>query len=237
MPNTRGGKGYKKGKTGRDKSRPEKKLEIVNVAEGEGFYARIKKRLGGKPAKFEIALSNGTSGEAIARGKMHKKVWINPGMLVLINSGNEIIKVIRESDKDAKEAGEMMGKVENANSVFSTFFVNESSDDDDINICEETDSDELNQNSDNSQKSLNDLENPNKKRNNKKTEEESEENSEEYSEEEEEEDEEEAEGESEGEEKKENKEENTNTKKDKRNKKNYNRENKKNIGGFNIDEI
>ena len=124
MPNTRGGKGYKKGKTGRVKTRPEKAIESVDVTEGEGFYARIKKRLGGKPAKFEVTLSNGTTSEVIVRGKMHKKVWINPGMLVLVNSGQEIVKVIRETDKDAREANDMMGKVENNNSVFSTFFEN-----------------------------------------------------------------------------------------------------------------
>jgi translation initiation factor IF-1 len=162
MPNTRGGKGYKKGKTGRVKTRPEKAIESVDVTEGEGFYARIKKRLGGKPAKFEVTLSNGTTSEVIVRGKMHKKVWINPGMLVLINNGQEIVKVIRETDKDAREANDMMGKVENNNSVFSTFFANESSDDeeDDINLSNES-SDKSDNNSSNS---LGNLNNPNKNR-------------------------------------------------------------------------
>jgi translation initiation factor IF-1 len=222
MPNTRGGKGYKKGKTGRVKTRPEKVIESVNVLEGEGFYARVKKRLGGKPAKFEVVLSNGTTSEVIARGKMHKKVWINPGMLVLVNSGNEIVKIIKENDKDAREANDIMSKVENTNSVFSTFFSNNSSDDeDDIDLSNES---------------------PNKKNEEEEGEEECEDEDEDEDkdvdeeEEEDEDDDDDEEGEEEdGGESIHNTKNKYPQKKDKRDKKGYDRSKKS--GGFNIDDI
>ena len=129
-PNERGGKGYKKNHTNRDRFRPEKKIESVDVVAGEGFYARIVKRLGGKPATFEVTLSNGNSSTVIARGKMHKKAWVNPGMLVLVNKTGEIIKIVKDSDKSAVQANQMMGKIENETSIFNPVFQNDSSDDD-----------------------------------------------------------------------------------------------------------
>ena len=98
MPNVRGGKGYKKSKTGREKVRFNN-LEEINVIEGEGYFGRIKKRLGGKPAQFEVLLNNGTTTVGIVRGKLHKKVWLNPGNLVLLNPDLEIIKNIKVVDE------------------------------------------------------------------------------------------------------------------------------------------
>jgi hypothetical protein len=129
MPNIRGGKGYKKKKTNRDRTRPTKAIESVNVEEGEGYYATIIKRLGGKPAQFEVTLSNGTTGTILSRGRMHKKQWINPGNIVLVNNDGEIVKIVKDKDNDAVDAKMMMDKVGNNKSVFCTFFDNDSSDD------------------------------------------------------------------------------------------------------------
>jgi hypothetical protein len=252
MVNTRGGKGYKKGKTNRVRDKPNRAIESVDVDAGEGFYARIIKRLGGKPAQFEVTLSNGTTDTIISRGRMHKKQWINPGMLVLVNNGKEIIKIVREVDNDAKDANKIMNKVENNDkNVFCTFFNDESSDDDiDLNQMS-SDSDESIHKKLNlpNNKKLNFVE---KKKNNESEESEDEEDEENENEDENEEDEEnENEDENEEDEENENEDENEDEdedekennkykiqpqKKDKRNKKNFDR-NKNNHGDFNVDDI
>ena len=250
MPNIRGGKGYKKGKTNRVRDKPNRAIESVDVDAGEGFYARIIKRLGGKPAQFEVTLSNGTTDTIISRGRMHKKQWINPGMLVLVNSGKEIVKIVKEADNDAKDANKIMNKVENNDkNIFCTFFNDESSDDDDIDLNKMTpDSDEsIHQklNLPNNKKSIlmekkknsesEDEESENQESENEESENEESENENEESEDEENEDKntDENENEDEGEA---NKYKSQTQKKDKRNKKTFDR-NKNNHGDFNVDDI
>lgn len=139
MPNVRGGKGYKKSKSGREKVKFNN-VEEINVINGEGFYGKIKKRLGGKPAQFEIVLSNGTTTVGIVRGKLHKKVWVNIGNLVLLNQDLEIVKILKETDKDVKLAHELMNKVENETAIFSSYFNHdvpsdeETEDEDDVEL-------------------------------------------------------------------------------------------------------
>jgi translation initiation factor 1A len=142
MPNIRGGKGYKKGKSGRVRERPDKKIEVVDVSAGEGFFAKVEKKLGGKPAQIEVTLNNGTKSIAFVRGKMHKKVWINIGMIVLVNKDMEIIKIIRDSDKDVIKATEMLDKVSSNNINYVDIYASSNEDSSDDESDEESDEDD-----------------------------------------------------------------------------------------------
>lgn len=141
MPNIRGGKGYKKSKSGRVKNRPEKKNEVVDVAAGEGFFAKVKNKLGGKPARIEVTLSNGTTNIVYVRGRMHKKVWINEGLIVLVNKDMEIIKVIKDSDENSKQAIYMLDKF-NAGNVSYIDMYGSSSDNDNDDDSEDDSNDD-----------------------------------------------------------------------------------------------
>jgi translation initiation factor IF-1 len=129
-PNVRGGKGYKKRKTNRVRNQPNRAEENINVEEGQGYYATIVKRLGGAPACFEATLSNGTMSIIQARGRMHKKQWMNAGDKVLVNNDGEIVRKVRDTDNDAIDAKKIMEKAENNKSVFCTFVDDDSSDED-----------------------------------------------------------------------------------------------------------
>ena len=49
--------------------------------------------------------------EAIIPGKFRKRVWLREGTKVLLNSGYEVIQVIRDSDSVANDAAKAISKV------------------------------------------------------------------------------------------------------------------------------
>jgi len=130
--NTRGGKGYKKRKTNRERFRPESKVSI-NVANGEGYFASIIRFLGDN--KVEIKRSNDTIAQATIPGKFYKRRWIKNNDIVLVNTENEIVKIIKNNDTDSKMAQNMMAKLEKSNG--GNIYLNsdsESDSDDDLKI-------------------------------------------------------------------------------------------------------
>lgn len=106
--NTRGGKGYKRGKTNR--VRPLRRDFHLDVEGGEGYFGVVTKLAGDNTVT--VNLNNGTIGKANIPGRMRKKQWIKIGFTVLLSKddeGNlEVVKIVRENDKDAKDAAAMM---------------------------------------------------------------------------------------------------------------------------------
>ena len=122
-PNIKGGKGYKKAKTGR--VRASKHDISLDVEGGEGYYGTVTKLLGEK--RIEVKLHDGNIKQATIPGRMYKKQWIKPGFVVLINNDYEIMKIVREHDKNAKEASELLQKSSGTDNIFGNII--EDSDD------------------------------------------------------------------------------------------------------------
>jgi len=130
--NVKGGKGYKKRKTNRERNYT-KKENTLDVENGDGFYATVKRILGGN--KVEVTLNNGTIGTVSIPGRMKKGRrggWIRQDAYILVNKDNEIEKIIRNNDKDAALAHSMMDRAAGNRSGFN-FYENDSSDDDEDN--------------------------------------------------------------------------------------------------------
>lgn len=124
-----GGKQYKKNKTRRERIRP-KKDYTTNVAEGDGYYAKVIKRLGGN--QLRVKLSNGTEDTVVIPGRLYKKQWIKQDMIVLVNNENEIIKIIRDNDKDATTAHDAIDKLDKNKTSINIYQESSSDDDDDV---------------------------------------------------------------------------------------------------------
>ena len=122
-PNIKGGKGYKKAKTGRVRA-PKHDISL-DVEGGEGYYGTVTKLLGEK--RIEVKLHDGNIKQATIPGRMYKKQWIKPGFVVLINNDYEIMKIVREHDKNAKEASELLQKSSGTDNIFGNII--EDSDD------------------------------------------------------------------------------------------------------------
>lgn len=108
--NTRGGKGYKRGKTNR--VRPTRHEIHLDVEGGEGYYGIVTKLVGDNTVM--VNLSDGTTGKANIPGRMRKKQWIKIGFKVLLSkdpeNNLEVVKIIRENDKESKDVTHMMQK-------------------------------------------------------------------------------------------------------------------------------
>lgn len=127
--NIKGGKGYKKRKTNRDRCQPKREFAI-NVEEGEGYYATVNKIVGGN--QVEVTLNNGTVTNVIIPGRMkrgRKQGWIRQNMTVLVNTENEILKIVRDNDKDAVTAHNMMNRVASSRSALNFYESDSTSDD------------------------------------------------------------------------------------------------------------
>lgn len=104
--NVRGGKNYKKKKTNR--VRPQRKDIELDVEGGDGYFGIVKKIMGG--TTIEVNLSDGTVSQAKIPGKMRNKIWIKPGNKVLLTRDKEVVKIIRENDKESRDVTQMMQK-------------------------------------------------------------------------------------------------------------------------------
>ena len=98
--NVRGGNGYKKKKSRRDKIIVKKEV-ILDVENGDGYYGRVLKLLGTN--RILVKLHNNTETQVTIPGRLYKKVWIKPDNYILVNNYMEIEKVYRELDKDTDQ--------------------------------------------------------------------------------------------------------------------------------------
>lgn len=79
VKNQRGGKKYKRGKKlGEDTAN-----KNVELAENGQEYAKVIARLGG--ARIDVECTDGKRRQAIIPGKFKKKIWMNPGDIVLVS--------------------------------------------------------------------------------------------------------------------------------------------------------
>jgi initiation factor 1A len=80
MVNKKGGSNYKKAKKERDDI--QRKLELAGGTNANCYYGQIIKKYGIN--HFEVMI-DGEKQNASIRGNMFKKVWLNPGNIVLVN--------------------------------------------------------------------------------------------------------------------------------------------------------
>jgi initiation factor 1A len=111
MPNTRGGKNFKKSKSNR--VRVQNEQEKADLDAGD-FYATVKKMLGG--TRIEVQLHNGTLSQVSIPGKFRRRCWFKTGDTVLVNSDMEIVKKISNTDVDAVKASDLMEQFDNEES-------------------------------------------------------------------------------------------------------------------------
>jgi translation initiation factor IF-1 len=126
--NTKGGKNYKKRKTNRERNIPKKEYS-VNVEEGEGYYAIVRRILGGN--QVEVTMNNGTIDVVTIPGRMRKGrrgCWIKQDAKILVNADKEILKIVRDTDKEAIIVRNVLNRATGGNSYFNG---SDSSDDED----------------------------------------------------------------------------------------------------------
>ncbi len=84
-PNTKGGKNFKKGKKHIDTNTKNNEPEAV---ENYHRYAQVEKKLGGNV--LDLTCNDGIKRHGLIRGKMNKRVWMNPGDILLVELNNEL---------------------------------------------------------------------------------------------------------------------------------------------------
>jgi len=129
MPrNTTGGTGHKA--RARRATQEKRQGVTLNVEEGEGFYGEVVRTLG--DSTFEVKLQDQTNTQCNIPGRMRKKQWVRVGDKVLVSADKtEIVKIIRETDKDAQEAKHALRKANGHSVVFGDVTGLESDNDDD----------------------------------------------------------------------------------------------------------
>jgi translation initiation factor 1A len=85
MPNNKGGKNYKKIAK---KDLSNVKLDEPLATEEFHRYAQVEKKLGG--SRILVNCSDNIKRQGIIRGKMYKKVWMNPGDILLVEINPEL---------------------------------------------------------------------------------------------------------------------------------------------------
>ena len=102
MPNTIGGKNYKKSKSGNVRRRSKNPDMPVDTTSGFDHYGFVMKRLGNN--RLYVKIDSGIEVQAVIPGRFMKKVWFNSG---------DVIHVRRESDKSGKNYYDVIKKVVN----------------------------------------------------------------------------------------------------------------------------
>lgn len=93
----------------RKKNRVEKACPDLNIENGEGFYAKIEKIIGGN--RVLVKLHTGEEQIAIIMGRHKNKKWMRVGEYVLLNQYFEIQDVIRATHPKAVEANKYLKKL------------------------------------------------------------------------------------------------------------------------------
>jgi translation initiation factor 1A len=81
MVNVKGGKNYKKGKKGKGKTSG-KRTETPHADSPGLIYASVKRKLGGD--RIEVECNDSQIRQAIIPGSFYKRVWVNPGDVLLV---------------------------------------------------------------------------------------------------------------------------------------------------------
>jgi len=107
MRNSRGGIGYRKKKTRRDKTVVKKEI-LLDVENGDGYYGKVLKLLGTN--RVLVKLHNNIETQVTIPGRLYKRVWIKPDHYILVNNLMEIEKVYNDFDKDTSEVKRVFGE-------------------------------------------------------------------------------------------------------------------------------
>lgn len=125
MPNTTGGKKFKKSKSRREKSKPVK--IDVNIDSGKDYYGLVNKIFGGN--RVDVLLHNGNHEQVVIPGRLRKRVWFKQGNMVQINADMEIVRLVNQTDKDAKDAYNLLKPFASENEIAFDFDNEQFSDD------------------------------------------------------------------------------------------------------------
>jgi len=82
--NKRGGKKTKRGPSGGSKTSGRTLRTKDNSPDSCELYGRVIKRCGGAPPQIIVLCEDGIERNCVVRGKMTKRVWMNPGDYVII---------------------------------------------------------------------------------------------------------------------------------------------------------
>lgn len=119
----------KRAKTNR--KRIERPIPNLDIENGEGFYAKIEKIVGGN--RVAVELHTGEKQIATIMGRHRNKKWMRPGEYVLLNKYFEIEDIIRATHPKAAEANKYLKKISNDGGiVFKDYSDNEEESDEDI---------------------------------------------------------------------------------------------------------
>lgn len=108
MPNTIGGRNYKKAKSGNVRRRSKNPDMPVDTTTGFDYYAVVLKRLGNN--RLNIRLDNGSEVQAVIPGRFMKKVWFNSGDYIHVRREGEnyydvLQKLLNEDEKQKAKYG------------------------------------------------------------------------------------------------------------------------------------
>ena len=112
--NTRGGKGYKKMKSGNVRRKSKNPDQPVDTTTGIDHYAIVSKRLGDN--RLMVKLDNGDEVQAVIPGRFRRKVWFNAGDYIQVQrSGEDYYDVIQKivNENEQLKAQTAVGKKEN----------------------------------------------------------------------------------------------------------------------------
>ena len=128
MPNTIGGKNYKKGK----RLRKNKNLDKpVDTSSGSDFYGQIIKRLGHN--RLSVKLDNGQTIQAVIPGKYMKRVWFNTNDYIHVQRTDEdfydVIQKVTNEFEQNKAANALGKRLDDDNQNY--FITKEDEDEDD----------------------------------------------------------------------------------------------------------
>lgn len=127
LKNSHGGKTYKKSKTRRVRNDPSVKV-VVNDND-DVVYGKVDGFLGSN--RILVVLENGNKVQARIPGKYWKKVWIKLGFFVQLSNDYEVLRIVKDEDKDFKKAREKIEKATGEDTFFE-FAEDEEEDVDDV---------------------------------------------------------------------------------------------------------
>lgn len=111
MPNTIGGKNYKKTKSGNVRRRSKNPNMTVDTTTGFDHYGVVMKRLGNN--RLQVKIDTGIDIQAVIPGKFMKKVWFNSGDFIHVRrEGDNYYDVIQKliNDDEKSKAQTIMSK-------------------------------------------------------------------------------------------------------------------------------